>query len=216
MCPSQSTHWEILDIPSVYPEVVHAYDTYLDAKGDWELSAILPSAEIDSISALQVDFNVIRNKFVEHSVEVPMTPAVVFRLVLLGLNTLQEKQELLPSLNQLGTAIPSSKAQVQTLWRQIPLHSVKIEADQSEVSCPGSRCLLRQVPPSCQLFIWHLPKWSPNVTKSRTLVDAESRKSQNLQAILSEGQVHLEDHSWFFCSSHRMFGYDVDAAIHDS
>lgn len=64
----------------------------------------------------------------------------------------------------------------------------------------------------CQLLRWLLPYWSSSRTKVEqgALFEAESLKSQHLEAILAEVLGGLRDHSSFLRSSQEMFRYEVD------
>lgn len=92
------------------------------------LTCSLPSGEIDTCLRLRADFTVIRDKSVEHSVEVSMTAAADFKLALSSLNTIGEQQELLAGIYRLYGPTRSSKAQVQSAPGQISSHLSELEA----------------------------------------------------------------------------------------
>lgn len=85
---SQRNDSEVVNNPSTSWAVIEVFDEYLDAEGDWDLPDILLSGEIDICSSLQADLTVIRDKSVNHLIEVAATAAGVFKLMLRGLNRL--------------------------------------------------------------------------------------------------------------------------------
>lgn len=98
------------------------------------ISDIALSGEIDVRSCLSADYTVIRNNFVEYSVKAPTTDAIVLKLALCSSNNAGRKRKLLVGRDRFCSTIRSSKAQIQSLHRQISLHAVELKSMQFEAN----------------------------------------------------------------------------------
>lgn len=115
MYPSQRINIEVSDTPSILMAVTDAYDVDVDADGDWKLSDVPPSGEINIRSSLHVDSTVIRDKCVRYLVEAPRPSTGVSKLGLRELITLSDEGKILASVTRFYGTNWSSKAQVQLL-----------------------------------------------------------------------------------------------------
>lgn len=65
--------------PPVSSSVTDVHNIELNAEGNWDLSDILPSSDIDIFSSLLSDFTLPRDKRIAYLVDAPNTSADVLR-----------------------------------------------------------------------------------------------------------------------------------------